>query len=124
MKVVTVSGAHMIGRRNAGASPQHHLARHEFAVVFAQRPRKRPVSWIADVRAGGPLPAIPKQLLNALAVRRRGMKSSRVEQIPAQWRLIRHKLPFRFRRKPAAAPARKGVGFEKIHMAYRRIKHL
>src|SRR5258708_5800437 len=61
-KEVPVAGAYVSSRRHARASPQHHLAAHELAVVFAQRPSQRLKPRITQISARSPLPAIAKKL--------------------------------------------------------------
>src|SRR5579863_846108 len=56
-----------VGRgRDAGTAAQDKLAAHELAVIFAQRAGQRTESRIAEIGAGGPFPAIAKELRGAL----------------------------------------------------------
>jgi len=51
--------------RDAGASAKDDLRGHELAVVFAEGAGERLVAGIAGVAAGGPLPHIAEDLLEA-----------------------------------------------------------
>ncbi len=62
---VTVGGAAVGGGRDAGASAKDDLGGHEVAVVVAECARQRLVAGIAGAAAGGPLPNIDADLLEA-----------------------------------------------------------
>lgn len=64
---VAVGGADVGGGGDAGASAQDDLAGHEFSVVLAEGSGERFVAGIAGVGAGGPLPYVSEELLDALA---------------------------------------------------------
>src|SRR5580704_6784046 len=63
---VPISSPYMRSRRNHGSSTQHHLAAHEFAVVFAESTRHRGKSRVAEVSTLGPLPHISEHLRRTL----------------------------------------------------------
>ena len=62
---VAIGGADVGGGGDAGASAQDHLAGHELAVVLAEGSGERFVAGIAGVGAGGPLPYVAEELLEA-----------------------------------------------------------
>ena len=55
----------MSGGGYAGASAEDHLAGHEFAVVLAEGSGEGFIAGVAGVAAGGPLPDVAKELLQA-----------------------------------------------------------
>src|SRR5262245_55583995 len=68
---VAVRDAGVVARRSELAAAQHALVVHELAVVLHQRAGERTVSGVGLVVAGGPLPAVARELAQA-AARRRG----------------------------------------------------
>ena len=60
----------MAGRRYAGAAAQHHLARHELAVVFAGRIVGGAIARIGAIGAGRPLPDLAIHLPQSVALSR------------------------------------------------------
>jgi len=61
-KEISIAGANVRSRRNAGAASQHHLPAHEFAVVLSQRSSQWSKARIAKISARSPLPAVAKKL--------------------------------------------------------------
>src|SRR5438552_17011289 len=59
---ITVGFTDMIARCCARSAAQHHLIRHELAVVFSDRALRRFVSWIWKIRALGPFPDVAEHL--------------------------------------------------------------
>src|SRR5580765_7205134 len=62
---VSVGGADVRGGSDAGASAEDHLRAHELAVVLAEGAGERRVAGVAGVGAGGPLPGVAEDLLEA-----------------------------------------------------------
>src|ERR1700678_1552564 len=67
---VAISGPNVRQRRGAGASAQHHLVAHEFAVVLTDRAGGRLEPGVGNVRARGPLPDVAEHLHERLAAGR------------------------------------------------------
>src|SRR5215469_7761755 len=83
-KKVSVAGADVRLRRGAGTAAQHHLAAHEFAVVFAQSSGRGLETGIGKVGAGGPFPDVAKNLEQTISFgggSDRGMKSPTLQQV-------------------------------------------
>src|SRR5579884_4442633 len=59
---IAIGGADMPGRGHRRAAAQHHLVRHELAVVFADRPGSGAEARIGGIGAGGPLPHVADHL--------------------------------------------------------------
>ena len=57
IKEIAVAHALVPLRRRQRRAAQHHLADHELAVVFAERPFGRAVAWIGQIGAARPLPS-------------------------------------------------------------------
>ena len=72
LEEVAVGHPHVGFRRGAAAAAQHHLSRHELAVVFAEAAFQRAKAGVGQVGAGGPLPDVAEQLLRAVVTGRRG----------------------------------------------------
>ncbi len=62
---VAIGGADVGGGRDAGASAKDDLGGHELAVVLAEGAGERLVAGVAGVAAGGPLPHVAEDLLQA-----------------------------------------------------------
>src|SRR6185312_267009 len=66
-KEITIGRPYMAGWRHCRAATQHHLVRHELAVVLADRAGERVETGIGDIGTGGPFPSVADHLLQALA---------------------------------------------------------
>ena len=79
---VAIGGADVGGGGDAGASSKDDLAGHEFSVVLAEGSGERLVAGVAGVGAGGPLPYVAEELLEAFAGGGwGGMKLARFEEV-------------------------------------------
>src|SRR5207253_6912812 len=82
---IAIARADVGGRRRAGSAAQDVLIRHELAVVFADRPRRRTIAGIRVVRTARPFPYVAKHLHRTLRCgRRRRMKAFILEKIAIQ----------------------------------------
>src|ERR1700744_6038001 len=122
-KEVTIRGANMRTRRDAGTSTQRHLSAHEFAVVFTQRAGCGFVSRIWQIRAGSPLPDIAEELERLIIFmgsrRSNGMELSIFQQIAFDSCVRGCYFPFKLSWQACSSPAGKGISLIKTHMANR-----
>src|ERR1700744_1853036 len=64
---ISIGSADVRPRRRNRAAAQDELIAHEFAVVFPQRARRRPIAGIGEIRAARPLPYFAEHLLKRRA---------------------------------------------------------
>src|SRR5580698_1729297 len=127
-KEISIAGANVRSRRNAGAASQHHLPAHEFAVVLSQRSSQWSKARIAKISARSPLPAVAKKLRG---VSRCQLRFSRNRLQPAAFQKISlnrsqrsRRLPLSFGRQPQSLPARVSIRLKQAHMRHRTISNL
>src|SRR5438477_5221433 len=71
-KEIAIARADVGLRRHTRTSAQHHLAAHEFSVIFAERTLERCESRIAEIRARCPFPTVAPNLAKLVTGVRRG----------------------------------------------------
>ena len=112
----------MARRRDTGASPENHLARHKLAVVFTECARWRDITWISGVGARCPVPAISEELVDAGPL---STNQGAAFLFPGNFLLPGFrsgKLPLLLGGQTAATPFCEGVRLEIAHVAHGRIK--
>lgn len=128
---IAVTGPDVAARRHAGATAQHVLIAHEFAVVFSHRAAVRPEAGIGFVGAAGPLPGVAVELgrtrpawpggrgprIQVAAFQHVGVPAGVAVRLAARGRL-----PFGFAWQPDPRPAGVGVGLEVAHMRDGRLQ--
>src|ERR1044072_23156 len=72
LEEIAIGSPNMAARRCAGTAAQNVLVAHKLAVVFAERARRGPLTWIRRGRAARPFPNVAKHLVKALIVSRTG----------------------------------------------------
>ena len=108
----------MGGGRDAGASAKDDLRGHEFAVVLAEGSGKGLVAGVAGVAAGGPLPYVAEELLEAFGAGcRGGMKVGRFEEVAGDGLAGGGVFPLELGGEAVAGPAGVGVGLEEAEVA-------
>jgi len=113
---IAIGGANVRLRCGTGASAEHHLVAHKFAVVFAERAFNWMEFRICRVGAGGPFPDIAEKLRT---VRSGWMEQAGFEEIPFDRLRGCGDFPFGLGRKSCAGPACVGVGLEVAEVADR-----
>ena len=108
-------------RRCDGAAAQHHLARHEFAVVLAQGAGQSGIAWVAEVGAAGPLPNTTEEVRITALRRREWMQTAAFKKVlrTRPLALLRGHFPLALVGQAHAGPARKGLGLKVADVADR-----
>ncbi len=119
----------MAGRCRAGAAAQHHLAAHEFAVVFAHGAGRRVKAGVGQVGAGRPFPhAAPEglQTVSGRVISGQGKPPRVIGEL--RWRRARQGLaargglPLELGRQTRTCPAGVGIGFVKTDVSHGRLR--
>jgi hypothetical protein len=115
----------MAARRGATRALEHALARHELAIIFADRACGGAEARIGEIGAHRPFPDIAEHLpqpgLSPVARRTRADGACFVELVAAGGvAASRRRLPFPLGRQPRARPAGKSVGLIMADLACRR----
>jgi len=135
---ISVGGANVGGWGDAGATAEDDLRAHELAVVLAESSGEGSVSGVSGVGAGGPLPDVAEELLEAGVGGGGGGGGVEVlgfEEVGGElrWSFGRNTgiprcawndrrrggggvLPFEFGGKAGVGPAGEGVGFEEAEV--------